>query len=482
MHEVEREFLGIDHAEVSYKLMESWGLPTSLMNGVRLHHYCEEVLRDELQSGIHTLEAAMALANAVGDYFLSPARGMAWQRMQFLAQHYFHVCDQELESYLDQVRERIAQAADLFSVDMGDLGDPSDLMAQANQQLVALAMRAHVENTQIAAKQKLVEEERARLQSQNQELQEKVTRDSLTGVHNRAYFDDVLRNAMVYAQDRCHPCSVIFTDIDKFKLLNDNYGHQFGDEVLKRFAQVLARNLRASDVLARYGGEEFVVLVHRPTEKGLEKLSERLRQAVEAEVIEHQGQRVPVTSSFGAAILFPGRTPQQQSEYLLQQADAAMYDSKHAGRNRVTIRCLFSEEEKELLRAINQVKFSRWLVNQEILDIPTVSRLLLQIPADSRPIGEIAVSSGLISVEANQAILQAQGQPRQQPYGEVGIDQGLLTRDQLVHLISWQNEPPQKLSETLAASGLFSQERSQQLLERYLEHCPVTGSATMSMN
>ncbi|MCA8982160.1 MAG: GGDEF domain-containing protein [Planctomycetaceae bacterium] len=479
LHEVEREFLGLDHAEVSFQLMKSWGLPESLMSGVRRQHYTMEELLQDLQPGVHTLEAAMVLANAVGDYFISPACGVAWKRIQRVGQHFFDMNENELEAFLGQVRERVAQAGELFAVDMSDVGDPSDLMAQANQQLLELTMRAHVENTQITARQKQMEEEKERLQSQNQELQEKVTRDPLTGVSNRAHFDAELQQTIDECQDRCQPCGVIFTDIDKFKVLNDTYGHQFGDAVLKRFAGVLAKNLRSSDLLARYGGEEFVILVNRPTEKGVEKVAERIRQAVEDEIIEFQGQRVPVTASFGAAIAIPGRRQHNNAETILQQADAAMYDSKHGGRNRVTMRCLFSDEERALLRAINQVKFSRWLVNQEILDIPGVSRALLQVVPDPRALGHIAQEVGLLTPQDVDSILQTQAQASEKPFGEIALEQALLTYDQLAYLLAWQTEPPQKLAASLCSCGLFPEVRSQQLLGRYLETCPLREAHTV---
>lgn len=474
LHEVEQEFLGIDHSEVSYQLLKRWGLPDSFANGARLQHASEEVLLASLKPGVHTLEAAMALANAIGDYFLSPSCGVYLRRILLLSQYYFQLNEKEVETYLTSLRERVEQAGDLFSVDMSDVGDPSDLMAQANQQLLELTMRAHAESTQSAARQKQIEQEKMQLLSRNEELQEKVTRDALTGVYNRAYFDTALQQSVAHAQDRCQPIAIIFTDIDKFKQLNDTYGHRFGDEVLKNFARTIAKNLRSTDVLARYGGEEFVILVNRPTEKGVEKLAERIRSTVEMEPVTFQGTTVHITASFGSAIAIPGRQAHNCAENILQQADAASYDSKRGGRNRVSSRSLFTPEEIGLLKAINQAKFSRWLVNLSVLEIPAVSRALLQVFPDTRPMGQIANGLGVLSQEQIKSLLELQKQSPSKRFGELAVSSGLLSREEMTFLLSWQTEPPQQLRESLVSQGLLTSEECQNLFQQYLESSPLS--------
>ncbi|MBR9802259.1 HDOD domain-containing protein [bacterium] len=473
LHEVEQEFLGLDHAHVSHKLMENWGFPEQFMNGVKYQHASEDEILSTLQPGRHSLEAAMVLANAVGDYFVSPNCGPALQRIRKLGEHHFKLDEEKLQTYLEKVRERLDQAGDLFSIDMSDLGDPSDLMAQANQQLLELTMRAHAENAQIAARQEQIEQERQRLQSQNEELQEKVTRDPLTGVFNRAYFDKALNDAINHSRDRYQPVGVIFTDIDKFKSLNDTYGHHFGDQVLKTFAKVVAGNMRSADVLARYGGEEFVILVSRPTEKGIEKLAERIRATVEKQIIEEQGTRVSITASFGAALMIPGRLERDCAQHLLQTADEAMYESKRTGRNRTTHRCLFSEQDRAMLKEISQAKFSRWLVSSEILDIPAVSRALLQVAPDPRPLGEIAMEMGILELEQSEAVVRRQDENPESRFGKICIEENYLTSEQVNYLLAWQTEPPQRLMAALTSSGLFTEQRCQQLFEQYLEGCPL---------
>ncbi len=470
--DTEREFLGLDHAYVSTRLMESWGLPDALMKGVRLQHADEETLLNELDPQKDMLAAAMVLSNAVGDYYLSSVSGLALKRARFLADRFFNMDEAAVDTFLEGLNGRIEEAGDLFSVDMSDIGDPGDLMAQANQQLFQLTMKSQLANQQLSEEQKRIREEKERLESQNLELQKKATRDPLTGIYNRAYFDEAVAEAIHVACDRCLPFGVIFADIDKFKVLNDTYGHQFGDEVLKRAAALIARNLRSTDILARYGGEEFVILVSNPTEKGIEKLAERIRAALEAGEFYCGATPVPVTASFGAAITLPGRIDNNYAERVIQQADEAMYDSKKNGRNQVHVRSMFSDEDRRLIKAINQGKLSRWLVNKEVMDIPTISRALLQVAPDNRPIGEIAVELGLMLPEHIDTVLEKQEQSKKR-FGEIAVELGYLKPEQLVQVIAWQVEPPDRLISAISKCGYFPVERGRLLLGEYLETTSV---------
>ena len=160
------------------------------------------------------------------------------------------------------------------------------------------------------------------------------TVDSLTGLYNRRWLDNML-NRMVY---RCQTSgvdfSVLMIDIDHFKNFNDEHGHLAGDAALRHVSQTLLQNLRPEDHLARYGGEElFAMLPGHDTHTAM-TVSERLRQAVsEAEIQLQDGRQLPpVTVSIGVASLGKGQQPAE----LLSSADEALYRAKNAGRNRVS--------------------------------------------------------------------------------------------------------------------------------------------------
>jgi diguanylate cyclase (GGDEF)-like protein len=121
-------------------------------------------------------------------------------------------------------------------------------------------------------------------------------------------------------------------DIDHFKVVNDSYGHDRGDEVLRLVSATLARNCRASDIVGRWGGEEFVSLGRNATPSGLLQIAERSRMLVEESFLVIDGQPFNVTISIGAALVRPGET----ADDLVRRADQLMFRSKHRGRNCVT--------------------------------------------------------------------------------------------------------------------------------------------------
>ena len=262
-------------------------------------------------------------------------------------------------------------------------------MADAGEQLARVAVREHMASTQKELRRQAAEEANHELETKNHELEERATRDALTGLYNRTYFADALNAAIKASARAASPIGVVFCDIDHFKILNDTYGHQFGDDVLRHVAQIFYEVLRKSDVIARYGGEEFVVLVHQPTEKGLEKLSERLRQAIESGAFWFEGKRVIVTISIGAAIILPERDPGDLALRLVAAADEAMYESKQNGRNQVHVRSLIEAEDRQLSQLIAQKRFSRWLVQNKVFDIQVMSRALLETPAERLRTGSL---------------------------------------------------------------------------------------------
>ena len=154
--------------------------------------------------------------------------------------------------------------------------------------------------------------------------------DGLTELANRREFEDSLANEISRAERFGGSLALILADLDNFKQVNDRFGHQAGDEVLRSFADILRETVRDIDVAARYGGEEFAVLLPQTDIVGAEALAERLREAVESRALaESQGTPVTVTSSFGVAS-FPEAG---NGLGLFAAADAALYRAKRAGKN-----------------------------------------------------------------------------------------------------------------------------------------------------
>lgn len=158
--------------------------------------------------------------------------------------------------------------------------------------------------------------------------------DGLTGLSNRRYLDNHLKVLFNRAAARSRPLSVCITDIDRFKSVNDAYGHDAGDEVLKEFAARVRSTVRGADLACRYGGEEFVVVMPDTDATSAATIAERLRSIIESQPfhLKTAGIMLNITASLGLACSTQGaETPEQ----LLKQADRALYEAKNGGRNRV---------------------------------------------------------------------------------------------------------------------------------------------------
>jgi len=173
-----------------------------------------------------------------------------------------------------------------------------------------------------------------RLRVSVQQTIELAVTDPLTGLNNRRYLDNHLKVLFSRARGRGRPLSVLITDIDCFKRVNDTHGHEAGDEVLKQFAARIRSTVRGADLACRYGGEEFVVIMPDTQAEVAAAVAERLREAVEAVpfLLRERGMELSVTASFGiSALSAEMETPEQ----LIRCADRALYEAKNAGRNRV---------------------------------------------------------------------------------------------------------------------------------------------------
>ena len=160
--------------------------------------------------------------------------------------------------------------------------------------------------------------------------------DGLTNIANRRHFDNFLDFSWRSAMRDAQTLSILMIDVDEFKAYNDNYGHQKGDDCLKKVALVLSQfGNRAKDLVARYGGEEFALILSNTSKYHLLKIGENIRKAVETLNIMHEYSSVGgrITISVGASICTPSQT--YTKEMLLKAADRGLYQAKERGRNTV---------------------------------------------------------------------------------------------------------------------------------------------------
>lgn len=183
---------------------------------------------------------------------------------------------------------------------------------------------------ELSIKNTILKEEILAWQKVEKELMHLATIDPLTLIPNRRKFDDVLQYELNRDTRYKNELSLIFCDLDYFKLINDGYGHKIGDDVLKEFTELIASSIRKTDIFARWGGEEFVLLLPQTDLKTAMSTAEKLRVATEQHEFSHIGK---MTVSFGATRLIDG----DNENTFIKRADDALYIAKKNGRNRVEV-------------------------------------------------------------------------------------------------------------------------------------------------
>lgn len=253
----------------------------------------------------------------------------------------------ELRSTLIDLVSRLRRAAAEDSDGAAVMSDELRLLAQAVESQSFAELKAQVlHSVQVVGKQLDAQTQRRndQLQSLGDQLRQMRTdlhraqgearRDPLTGLDNRMALDESLARYVALAEASGEALTAIMVDLDHFKLLNDSFGHQGGDEVLKAASKVLVRcYLRKCDMVCRYGGEEFCILLPSTASGEGARLTVRLLEVFRSTTVEHQGRKMSFTGSAGIAQLKDGESGLE----LLQRADEALYAAKRGGRDRVTV-------------------------------------------------------------------------------------------------------------------------------------------------
>jgi diguanylate cyclase (GGDEF)-like protein len=211
---------------------------------------------------------------------------------------------------------------------------------------IVMAARQQTQDALRAANDRLSAQLREIVHLRDQ-LHEQAIRDPLTGLFNRRYLMETLALALAQARRADQPVSVVLLDIDRFKSINDTWGHPIGDVVLQAVAQLLSDHVREGDVVCRYGGEEFLILFPNVTVGVALQRAEAVRRAIEQLALPADGSTIRLTSSLGIAA-YPRHG--QDAEALIQAADRALYEAKAGGRNQTV-----ALEANAHARAVSQI-------------------------------------------------------------------------------------------------------------------------------
>ncbi len=185
--------------------------------------------------------------------------------------------------------------------------------------------------SQVTSRLSAMELESAQLRSHLKQRHEQAMVDALTGVPNRLAYEDRMAHEVAHWKRYKTPLTLLVADIDRFKQINDSFGHKAGDKALKLIARLLKQTLRETDFIARYGGEEFVILLTQTPDQLAEDIAEKLRAAVEKAEFNNGDTRIPITLSIGFSSFAASDGPEE----VFARADAAMYRAKSGGRNQV---------------------------------------------------------------------------------------------------------------------------------------------------
>ena len=327
LQEHEQLVLGTDHAAVGAWLLAGWGLPEHWASAVAASHdpASVAVAKEHLP-----MARCVALAGDLADIWCGADPGTALQRATERAESWFDLDHAALAVIVEAAAQEVQKSAVVFDIDLGDAVLMKSLLNRARELMMVRNLRVLQVAEDLDRSTRLLEE-------RANDLEEQVRLDGLTGLYNRRYLDEVLEKEFSSALDHGWPIALVLLDLDHFKQINDTYGHQAGDEVLRKTAVLLEEHARDSDIVARFGGEEFVLLLPGTGLRGAQVVCDRLVKAFR--MTSHKvglDEEVVVTVSIGLMLQGEG-AEFSSTEALLRAADLALYAAKAEGRDRVIV-------------------------------------------------------------------------------------------------------------------------------------------------
>ncbi len=322
---IEQADLGVTHADVSGVMASMWKLPPLLSTPMARHHSIEGVDDPTLKRLVNVVH----LAGRCADVFVDKNPALAITGVRKFCHDHFKMSETDCDTMMGEVGSRSKEVAPLFEIKLGAVSDFDEILKKANEALVELTLRTQQQAINL-------EQQKVTLEQQNIKLKEKATIDGLTGLANRASFDEFIAQQFTASKRDGKPLSLLMMDVDKFKSVNDVHGHQAGDQVLRFIGRLLRTAARADDMAARYGGEEMALILPGTAKQRAATIAESIRRAVCAKPIPVDKGALPITISIGVATFEPG-SPLMHPAHLLKAADLSVYAAKHGGRNCVKV-------------------------------------------------------------------------------------------------------------------------------------------------
>jgi two-component system, cell cycle response regulator len=314
----EQGALQITHAEVGAVLAAQWRLPPILATSVGASHDPSTVADPALKK----IAQVVQVAGLAADVFVDEQAAEAIVQFRATCAAAYKMTDADCDQLLQEIGVKTKEIIPLFEINIGTVANYEAILKKANEALVELTLESQMQNT--------------KLQQQNEALHQKATIDGLTGLNNRATFDEVLKERFAAARNGSGPLTLLMMDLDKFKLVNDRFGHQAGDQVLASVSKILKAAARSKDLAARYGGEEMAMVLPETPRQVAAAIAETIRLAISKQPIACNGTTINITISIGVAT-FESGSAMTDPTHLLKAADMAVYAAKRSGRNCVKI-------------------------------------------------------------------------------------------------------------------------------------------------
>ncbi len=322
----ESEEFGFDHAEIGHRLASKWKLPEEICEAIRCHHDLDHVKAAHLP-----LAQVVSLGAVICDTMNEKTTKSAIRKFERVAQEWYGDNAPDIETLIDEVAETSKTLAKMFEQDIGDLPSAAEMMARAQEQGI---------------------EHQVSLQREADEMAREAHIDGLTRVANRKHFDGELERVYSDFASNTTEFGVLFFDADKFKLVNDTYGHAAGDAVLIELAKRTSDVVGDAGLVCRYGGEEFAVIVPGVTLDECAALGERVRAIIadspfDLSALEGVPDELTVTVSVGVSTSHAGsQTRLSSADQVVQEADECVYAAKEDGRNNVKVWGRYTKSEK----------------------------------------------------------------------------------------------------------------------------------------
>lgn len=323
----ERAEAGSDHAVRGADLAKAFALPGELIEAVALHH--DPIMPEMPLAKVAWAAERLAAVWEGGDVPVLQAEAA---RALVVA----GVADRDVAEMIEQLPSLVLEGGVAFDRDVGAQKSVDELLLDVSRGLLEMnqSYESMVRRLELLLAEK--EELGEKLAEANKELTRLASTDALTGLPNKRSLESAITRDLARADRDKTWLSLVIVDVDHFKRFNDNYGHATGDVVLQAVGNSVSKHLRAGDLAGRYGGEEFLLVLPGSNMIGARIAAERVRKALEATVIETEHGPLRVTASFGgASVCGPGCA--RLREELFARADAALYEAKRSGRNRVVV-------------------------------------------------------------------------------------------------------------------------------------------------